>query len=608
MLKTPRHREFVDHEHALEQHAPSETLLIDRITAGLSRVILVVGCCTFLATVWIVVRTYSPVLFWDHWDIIRELFQNHTRITVGELWAQHNEHRILLGRLLFYADLFWFGGTNKSLLVEIIAAQLFLLAVFVWAIVRFGAVSKPTLWTAIGLLTYCCFSPLQINNFVWPFQITFVMSGIGPITCFAAAVEYSRTPASNNRRRTRLILLCIASALFAEGTLASGLLVWPLLCALALILRFLRRHQALVAGTAMVGIAAYLIKYQAPLGVSDPLETIKEPGRVLGFVLTELAWSWDQSVPNASAWPTLSEELAFIAIAASIAAVMYYVLNPRREPLYVFLVVSILYAIAAVTLTALGRLRFGLSQATESRYQSLALLFWALMVVLCIVWFDKQGKALLAVQVGCLLLFMGGASRFVHMLHWAEGQQDGLGRAWRALITSSGDPAARVLYYDFPMLRVLAAHLHEHHWGPQEGKWAYSVPTLIVEPSRPSASVSGFSIAAAQECSGFIDGAELTPDLHHVTVQGWAWENTTASLPSVVILASENGQPAGSAQLGLARPDVIGAVHRITSSNTGWRVTIVMPSKRGVYHAFAIGQEHKSACELSNELNIGSLP
>jgi hypothetical protein len=563
----------------------------------LSWLLLGIGVCIIALSVWLVVHTYTPVLFWDHWEIIKELQDHHSHVTLGELWAQHSEHRILVGRLLYYADLFWFGGRNVSLLIEIVLAQLALLLVFSWTLARFAQLSRSGLFSAIGLVAYCLFSPLQIVNFTWPFQITFVTAALGATVCFAAALTYAAVQSGS--RRNLLLAVCLASAAFSEGSVASGLMTWPLLFMMGLLLRFRRRDQIILGISSLLAVSAYFFKYVTPQAHSNPQKSFQYPLLILKFVLTELAWSWDPNIPNHSPWLTLPEALSLVALVASTAFILYYLFFTPVKPIFTFLSIALLYCLLAVVLVALGRLRFGLDQATESRYQSLALLFWAVLYLVTLLKFGQDTRALLAIQVGIVLLILGGATRFDYMIHWAEGRQLGITLGWSELLNNPHDEQApKALFYDLPTLRSLASYLLQHHWGVRP------LP-VAVTPLKGSSFLSGYTSADASSCLGFIDGAQSLNNLDELNVEGWAWDKSAAALPFAVLLASSTGAVVGSAQFGTPRPDVRQAIPQITSLGVGWNCTI-HDIKPGTYHAFVILHDKKSACELASDLLVGS--
>ena len=60
---------------------------------------------------------YSPIPYWDMWGGYLDFFLRVNNGDYGVWWSQHNEHRIILSRLLFWLDLKWFGGVSIFLIV-----------------------------------------------------------------------------------------------------------------------------------------------------------------------------------------------------------------------------------------------------------------------------------------------------------------------------------------------------------------------------------------------------------------------------------------------------------------------------------------------------------
>ena len=71
----------------------------------LALVVLGFGAWTAWSTAATVHRTFSPVYFWDQWTVVSDLQRSNGVLPLSRLWAQHNEHRILVGRLALFADL-----------------------------------------------------------------------------------------------------------------------------------------------------------------------------------------------------------------------------------------------------------------------------------------------------------------------------------------------------------------------------------------------------------------------------------------------------------------------------------------------------------------------
>jgi len=103
------------------------------LSASLATAILFLGLAAAATTARIVYRTYSPTIVMDQWGVVDDLMRaGGDFLPISTLWAQQNEHRIVVGRLACLADLHFFGGRNVSLLVEIFLVQVVSAILFLW--------------------------------------------------------------------------------------------------------------------------------------------------------------------------------------------------------------------------------------------------------------------------------------------------------------------------------------------------------------------------------------------------------------------------------------------------------------------------------------------
>jgi hypothetical protein len=141
----------------------------------LGELIFLLGLSALCFSVALCIRNYMPCPFGDEWWVITDIANGRGPSSLSWLWTQHNEHRIVIARILIWMDLFCFGGTNKSLFVEIFLAQLLHLAAIAWAVQKWTGLELSVRRTIQGLFAFCLFHPNQAENFTWAFQISFVM-------------------------------------------------------------------------------------------------------------------------------------------------------------------------------------------------------------------------------------------------------------------------------------------------------------------------------------------------------------------------------------------------------------------------------------------------
>jgi hypothetical protein len=162
-----------------------------------------------------------PVL--DEWDGTAPLFEKMADGTLGvaDFFAQHNEHRIFFPRLIFYA----LGRlTHWDIRAELwVIWLLALVCLFsIWQMAR-RTNSARTFWISFAA-SVLLFSPLSVANFLWGFQVGFLLPLACVTTCIWAAAS-ARFPFNF----LLAILLCTISTFSIASGFTSWLLVTPIL-------------------------------------------------------------------------------------------------------------------------------------------------------------------------------------------------------------------------------------------------------------------------------------------------------------------------------------------------------------------------------------------
>jgi hypothetical protein len=572
------------------------------LARALGYLLLALALYAALVSARIVVQTRSPVLFGDQWVIVDDLQHSHGPFPTERLWHQHNEHRIPLARLASYADLLLFGGRGTFLLILNFFIQLAHLAILLAVLRKFGPGDPRFEIPAAAVCLYAVFAPLQIENFIWGFQTQFLLVLCAASLAFAFAV--TQTPPFAG---------LIAAAWLAELSLSNGVLIWPILSLVAFGLGYSRRRQIQLGVIGAASVAVYLYGYRTPFYHSSPLDSLLHPVAVLRFVVTYFRFSGDPTMPEGNLWPTFAESITLIAIVWVLTgAVRCFVLRrPGFSRLEWFCYANQLFILSSATVTALGRLRFGAGQATSSRYQGLALLFWActaILILLRAVARAENSKAWIACEALLVVLLLAQPLRFGAVEAFARNRQVNSAKAYSALVRNTNDREA--IQQIFPSVEAVTnwyGYLKSHNLGPDPRDFGGVAPPapnpgrLAVYPASDPPQLKGYQIAHPEACFGFLDEAlPVDGSPHAFTISGWAWERTGARLPGKVALAFPDGSVAQTAEFTLPRPDVQKALPEITALNTGWRTTI--QAGPGVHlRAYAILADQKTACALTDQ-------
>src|SRR5208282_1256493 len=162
-----------------------------RVSSWLSYAILLGGILTIAVVLRLVVTTYSSLPFWDGWMQVGLEGGEHP-LSPAWLWKPWNEHRMVIPKLFLAADLYGFQARQVFLLASILTIQFLHLALLSWSMWVLGG-WRGALWrTGTGLAAFCLFCPAQQENFVWGFQVCFVLPPLLASVSFISLLLYAR--------------------------------------------------------------------------------------------------------------------------------------------------------------------------------------------------------------------------------------------------------------------------------------------------------------------------------------------------------------------------------------------------------------------------------
>ncbi|HEV3410193.1 MAG TPA: hypothetical protein VG095_07855 [Chthoniobacterales bacterium] len=307
----------------------------------------------------------------DEWALVPffEKWRNH-QLTFADLYRQHNEHRILVPKLIYlaFADL-----TNWNLRAEMFFSATLCAGTSagIYVLLRRTVGGPPgkvlLIWAAANLLL---FSPAQAQNWLWGFQLQMFI----PNLCFVMTLVVLTSEWKWNAKFAASVLLS-AVATFSFG---AGLLLWPVI-ALFLALRGESRWR--VAAWLVVGavvVALYLPGYyRVPRPQPSTGNWLEYPGYFLAFLGGALVRRAGGELPVAA--------MIIGTVALAFYAFMFaYFLRARGEVLRkaASWLVFAPFVIGSAALAAYSRVNWGATQALESRYVSTSLYLYLGLVVL----------------------------------------------------------------------------------------------------------------------------------------------------------------------------------------------------------------------------------
>ena len=299
----------------------------------------------------------------DEWQIVDVIgkFDSGT-LGANDLWSDWNGHRIVVPRVIemLLGEITHYDRhimMTANTLIIVVAAVLLLRCI------------EQTSASPIATITYgvplflLLFSLGQFENWMNPFQIAFVATVFGVVLCMWGITMH---PASS-----RGLTIAIIGGLIASLSSLVGLMVWAIFLPVLWTAGFRRRWQYVL----WIAIAALIIlPYR--VGLSAQTSVSHDFGNLFRYFLAFLG--------APIGWPEIAHAQLFAVISLFVFGfnlVMYWRLRGSWRSITIWLALAC-FALGCAALTAIGRVSFGINQALQSRYQSLAALWWIALTAL----------------------------------------------------------------------------------------------------------------------------------------------------------------------------------------------------------------------------------
>ncbi len=496
---------------------------------------------------WIVVDTlravvplWSPLPWFDEWATVGliEAWRSGTMTALEVLFAQHNEHRLVVPRLVFFADDLFFHGEGYLSLVAIFIVQAAHAALFA-AVLSRSSPPRSGRWAVAAVVVALMFSLRQAENFSSGFQVQFVGVFAGAtlsFVLFALVIGRIRRGAPY----TGPLVASFGTVMLTSFTMANGLVSAFVLVAMALAARLRWPIVLACAAWAVLLALVYFQGYEPVAHHSRPSESLRHPVELLLYVGTYLGSvvASDQIAAPATA--------GLAGLGALLAAVVRTVRQRGARPAEIALVAVMLFVTAAALVTASGRLGFGIGQALSSRYVTGSVTFWAAQLVYW--WIDppawpsrrvgRSAARTAVVLTGSLLLLVlideqRRGKGPLALQSFAQAQSADL------LILGLDDPAVigRAAWSDDDVRRLLPVLKDDR----------LSIFATADFESLGHPVVDSGTLVAPDRCGGAIDAAIADPTLGQdgLRLSGTAWDGPGRRLVRRLLLADAAGHVVG---------------------------------------------------------------
>ena len=493
------------------------------------------------------VRAYAVnVPYWDEWESVPDILAASSgRLTVADLWRQHNEHRIFFPRVVMLG-LYSVGRMDSRLVMYASCGILLIMVSLVLADHLRCAGDRASAWLSFIPAAWILVSLRQWENLLWAWQIEIFMC--------AAALVFTLY-ALSRADRPGWFTMAIFGGVVCCYSFSGGILAWPTGLFQLLISnpRSGRRHLLWIwccAGIATV--AAYFVGYRRPEHHPSPFTFLRHPIQAAAYLLASFGSPMATDLGGAIA----AGLLLFAGAAVAAAWLRKRGLLPQPS-----MAMSLIVFSAGVSaMTMIGRVGFGPAQALASRYTTMTSLGVAGFYLLLVqnLHLDARAPWMLAGFLG--MAAIGQTSVSVAAIEEAKAAHQSRRDLASALRRYRSEPDAMLagLYPDPAVVRARAAILEQHQLSVFAGRGA----TLGLLPGSTPFSVDAINGMPPQATPSIAVGTPLR-------VSGWAVDDRAGAPAEAVIVFIDDG-PGTAARYGLDRPDVARVLGNPAYRNSGF--------------------------------------
>lgn len=493
-------------------------------------------------------KNYTAIPFWDMWDGTVEFLLKVHSDDYSVWWAQHNEHRIVLARIIFWLDSIFFG--DASVFCVVVNYLLFALTgltfyLYAKALDFEGQLSRNGFYVLIFILLSWVFLLTQSDNFYLAFQSQFILAQLLPLSAFYFLARYIKLG------RTSCFIYAFCCAALAIGSMANGVLVFPLMFIYACLLGVDKKKSIFLLGAAVFFPAIYFINYHAPDGHGHLVAALLgSPARFLCYVLMYIGSPFHYLLGKGNFGPVAAVLAGGVFVSFTLLSLYRQWLKDKKSAFIFALLFFIAYIIGTAVGTAGGRLIFGVEQALESRYTTPAIMAWAALALVLGKTFSitsvRSKKMLCAGSIFLMIIMLGFQLKVLKPVDPIYKVRE---QAALALALQVND--AQYLQMLFPDPEY-----------PLKISSEAAAQGITIFARAPFSEMRGsigkkMDVNNMHDCIGsvdHVDGLARAPD--YIRLDGWIYSSIDKKSPERITIVNEQGLIAGYAIVGMPRDDV----------------------------------------------------
>jgi hypothetical protein len=484
---------------------------------------------------------YSPLFFWDSWECIA-FIDSFSSGNWQALWAQHNEHRIILTKLLFFLDFLLFKGNPAPLIILnyiLVGLSCFF---FIWA---WKETQSPLRFIPCFLVS-CLFFWSQSENFEWEFQSQFFL-----VHLLAFIAFFFLYKSQFRTHRKTYFILSIIVGIFSAGTMATGIFVLPLMFFYGLLAKIGKKKIIIILTLSILILYIFFYDYHFSSKTLGYLflninEFVKYIFVYLGNPFFYL--SSTSSLTIASFFGKV-----FLSLFLYSCMIIY---RKNYKKIYIVFFIFIFYIIIESSITSIGRMQYGISQAIAHRYTTPTIMAWC---ILYLMFFSKKNIQKINLKLCNIISIFIIVAMFPIQLNtlYIPSSITQKNIAFLAILSGIHDDIRikNIVYLDTALNPFQAAekaqklHLKNFCSGKLKDLSDKVNSLLIISQKNSRQSQGNLELTSP-----------IATDQNWSFVQGWFYDKSTTKYPLPLLILDENHTVVGVAITGVRRPDVASTI------------------------------------------------
>jgi hypothetical protein len=319
------------------------------------------------------VAYYTPLPMWDYWRVVDHL-NDYESFHWAVLWQQHNEHRIIFPEIAFALDMLVLHG--RMVLPLLLSALSYFGTWLLLASLLLSSRSVPLTARLVAVLLsgIIAFFESAAGVLAIPFLLQWTLMQL------ASAAALVCTSKLRYPQSTKYLALTIGACTVASYSSGNGLLLWPLVIVLAMLVGARKRNVLVLSAAAALAIGVYFIGYRFT-GHLKLGSALMSPSYLARYLASYLSMPF-----GGTRTPGFGVKLGACLMAA-VVALTVIAARTRRLTSYPVpvLLAYICFTVVTAILTAGGRMDTSdptFTAARAFRYLSVPQMNWAASVLL----------------------------------------------------------------------------------------------------------------------------------------------------------------------------------------------------------------------------------